>query len=86
MVTNENNKQKKADDPKSKEKDNVTTGTTWAHVEDSATSQDNTTPSGEANLDAHVSETNQATCPTKRTAEEILEVYPIDDTFWENTN
>ena len=80
------NQQKKADDPKSEEKDNATTGTTGAHVEDSATSQDNTAPRGEANLGAHVLETNQTMSPTTCTVEEILEAHPIDDTFWENTN
>ena len=79
-------KKKKVDDPKSEEKDNATTDTAGAHVEDSTTSQDNTTPGGEANLGALVSETNQATPPTARTAEEILGAHPIDDTFLEKTN
>ena len=79
-------KQKKEDDQKSEEKDNATTGTAEAHVEDSTTRQDNTAPSGEANLGALVLETNQATSPITRTAEEILGVHPIDDTFWENIN
>ena len=62
------------------------TGTAGAPVEHSITSQDNTAPSGEANLGAHVLETNQVTSPTTRTVEEILGAHPIDDTFWENTN
>ena len=40
------NKQKKEDDPKSEEKDNATTDTVRAHVEDSTTNQDNNAPSG----------------------------------------
>ena len=80
------NKEKKADDPKSKDKDNATTGTAGAHVEDNTTNEDTTAPSGEANPGAHVSETNQTTPPISRTVEQILGAYPIDDDFWENTN
>ena len=80
------NKKKKAGDPKFEDKDNAMTGTAVAHVEDSTSSQDNTAPSGEANLGAQVLETNQGTSPTTRTVEKILGVYPIDDTFWGNTN
>ena len=44
------NKQRKADDPKSEDKDNVTSGTAGAHVEDSTTNGDTTAPSGEAGV------------------------------------
>ena len=64
----------------------MTTGTAGAHVEDNTTNEETTAPSGEANLGAHVSETNQATSHTPRTVEEILGAHDIDDTFWENTN
>ena len=66
------NKQKKADDPKSEDKDNATTGTAGAHIKDNATNEETTAPSGKANLGAHVSETNQATSHTRRTVEEKL--------------
>ena len=81
------NKQRKADDPKSEDKDNVTSGTAGAQVEDSTTSEDTTAPSREVvSLGAHVSETSQATSRPSRTVEDILEAHPIDDTFWKNTN
>ena len=59
----------------------MTTGTARAHVEDNTTNEETTAPSGEANLGAHVSETNQAKSHTPRTVEEILGAHPIDDTF-----
>ena len=80
------NKQKKADNPKSEDKDNATSGTARAHVEDSTTSEDTTALSGEASLGAHVLETSQAISPPPRTVRQILRAHPIDDTFWENTN
>ena len=62
-------------------------GTAGAHAEDSTTSEDTTSPSGEVvSLGAHVSETNKATSRPSRTVEDILGAYPIDDTFWKNTN
>ena len=80
------NKQRKVDDPKSKDKDNTTSGTASAHVENSTTSEDTTAPRGEASLGAHVSETSQATSPPPHTTEGILGEHAIDDTFWDNTN
>ena len=55
------------DDPKYEDKDNATSGTAGAHIEDSTTNEDTTAPSGEASLGAHVSETSQATSPPPRT-------------------
>ena len=49
------NKQKKADDPKSEDKNNTTIGTAGAHVDDNTTNEDTTALIGEANLGAHVS-------------------------------
>ena len=72
------NKQRKGDDPKSEDKDNTTGGNAGAHVEDTTTTNEDTTaPSGGANLDAHVSETKQATSHPTRTVEEILGAHPI---------
>ena len=80
------NKQRKADYPKSEDKDNTTSGTAGAHVEDTTTNKDTTAPSGGTSLGAHVSETSQATSRPSRTVEEILVAHTIDDDFWENTN
>ena len=44
------------DDPKSEDKDNATTGTAEANVEDNTTNEEIAAPSGEVNLGAHVSE------------------------------
>ena len=74
------------DNPKSEDKDNVTSCTAGAHVEDSTPNEDTTAPSGEANLGAHVSEISQATSPPPCTIEDILGAHPMNDTFWENTN
>ena len=49
-----NPKKQKADDPKSEDKGNATTGTPGAHVEDNTTNEETTAPSRETNLDAHV--------------------------------
>ena len=76
----------KVDDPKSEDKDNATSGTARTHVEDSTPSEDTTTPSGEASLGAHVSETSREISPPPRTVGQILGAHPIDDSFWENTN
>ena len=73
----------KADDPKSEDKDNATTGTARAHVEDNTTNEETTAPSGEANRGAHFLEANQATSHTALMVEELLGMHPIDDTFWE---
>ena len=81
---NQRKKQRKADDPKSEDKDNETTGIAGAHVKDNSTNEETTAPSGGANLGAHVSETNQATSHTPHTVEKILGAHDIDDTFWEN--
>ena len=85
-VTNEKQQQRKADDPKSEDKDNALSGTAGAHVENITTNKDTTAPSGGASLGAHVSETSQATSRLSRTIKEILGAHPIDDTFWDNTN
>ena len=77
---------KKGNDPKSEDKDNITGGTAGAHIEDTISYEDTTTPSGGASLGAHFSETSQATSRPSRTVKEILGVHPIDDTFWDNTN
>ena len=74
------------DDPKSEDKDNSTSGTAGAHLEDTTTNKDTTAPSGGTSLDAHVSETSQATSRPSRTVEEILAAHTIDDDFWNNTN
>ena len=58
------NKQRKGDDPKSEDKDNITGDTAGTHVEDTTTNEDTTTPSGGASLGAHVSETSQAAPPS----------------------
>ena len=79
------NKQRKGDDPKSEDKDNITGGTSGAHVEDTTTNKNTTAPSGGDSLGAHVSETSQATSRPSRTVEEILKTHPIDDTFWDKT-
>ena len=80
------NKPRKGNDPKYEDKDNITAGTTGAHVEDNTTNEDTTTPSRGANLGAHVSETSQGTSRPSRTVEEILEAHTIDHTFWDNNN
>ena len=81
---NKGNK-RKGDDPKSEDKDSNTNGAAYAHVEDTTTNDDTTAPSGGASLGAHVSETNQVlSCPS-HTVDEILEAYPINDDFWNNT-
>ena len=56
------------------------------HVQDNTTNKDTTVSSREANLSAHVSETNQATSPTSRPIKQILGAHSIDDDFWENTS
>ena len=82
---NKGNKRKK-DDPKSENKDSMTGGTSSAYVEDTTINENTTASSGGASLGAHVWETNQVlSCPS-RTVDEILEAYPINDDFWDNTN
>ena len=71
------NKQRKGDDPKSEDKDNITGGTAGAHVEDTTTNEDTTAPSRGASLGAHVSEISQATSPPSCTVEEVLGAHPI---------
>ena len=83
--SNKENK-RKVDDPRSEDKDNIIDSTAEAHVEDTTTSKDTTTPSGGANLGAHISELSQATPRPSHTVEEILGAHPIDDTLYENTN
>ena len=72
---------KKGDDPKSEDKDNITGDTAGAHVEDTTQNEDTTVPSGGASLGAHVSETSQATSHPSRTVEKIFWAHPVDDTF-----
>ena len=76
----------KADDPKSEDKDNLTSGTTGAHVEDSTTIEDTANSSRDASLGAHVLETSQATSLPPRTVGQILATHPTDDNFLGNTN
>ena len=77
---------KKGDDPKPEDKDNITGGTAGTHVEDTTTNKDTTAPSGRASLGAHVSKTSQAISRPSPTVEEILGAYPIDDNFLDNAN
>ena len=65
----ESNKEneRKGDDPKSEDKDNITDGTAEAQVEDTTTNKNTTAPSGGTSLGAHVSETSQATSRSSRT-------------------
>ena len=65
-VINKKKQERKTNDPKSKDKDNATSGTAGAHVEDSTTNEDTTAPNGEASLGAHVSKISQATPPQPR--------------------
>ena len=59
--TQQKNKQRKRDVPKSGDKGNTMGGTAGAHVENTTTSKDITAPSGGASLGPHVSEISQAT-------------------------
>ena len=61
-------------------------GTAGAHVEDTTTNEDTTTPSKGASLGAHVSGRNQAPSRLSRTVDEILGAHPVNDDFWDNTN
>ena len=79
------NKIRKGDDPKSEDKDNSTSGTAWAQVEDTTTNEDTIALVGGASLGVHLSETSQATSRPLRTLEQILGAQPIDDTFFDNT-
>ena len=81
---NKGNK-RKGNDPKSEDKGSNTGGTTGAHIEDTTTNEDTTTPSRGASLGAHVSETNQASSRQSRMVNETLGAHPVND-FWENTN
>ena len=60
--------------------------TASAHVENTTTNEDTTTPSGGASLDNHVLEKNQVlSCPSQ-TVNEILGAHPVNDDFWDNSN
>ena len=80
------NKQRKGDDSKPEDKDNITGGIAGAHVEDNTTNENTTPPSGGDSLGAHDSELSQAASHPSHTVEEILGTHSIDDNFWENTN
>ena len=82
-VTNVKNKQRKGNDPKYEDMDNITSGTTGVHIEDTTTNKDTTAPSGGVSLGAHISETSQTTSRPSRTVEGILGAHPKDGTFWE---
>ena len=89
--TNQGNSKKgdknKGDDPKSEDNDSNTSDTAGAHIWDTTTTEESTTPSEGASISAHVSETNvQLSCPS-RTMEEILGAHPMNDNdFWGGTN
>ena len=82
---NKGNKTKE-DDPKSKDKDSNTGGTTCAHNEDTTLNEDTTAPSEGASLGAHVSKINQASSHPSRTIDGILGAHPANDDFRDNTN
>ena len=50
---------KKGDDPKSKDKDNNTTGTAGAHIGNNTTPEDSNASNGGASIGAHVSEATE---------------------------
>ena len=77
---------RKGDDPKSEDKDSNTSGTTGAHVEDTTTHEDTTTPSRGASLGTDISETNQALSRQLRMVDELLGAHPVNNDFLNNTN
>ena len=78
---------RKGDNLKSEGKDSNTGSTASAHVEDTTTTEESTTPSGGASIGAHVLETNQKSSRPSRTVDEILGAHPMDgDEFWGNNN
>ena len=55
----EDKNRKKGDETKSEDKDNSDTSTTGAHVGETITSQDSSTPSNGSSIGAHVSDVNK---------------------------
>ena len=91
--TNEHNDKKgdrsgkKGDDLKSEDKDSNTGGTSGAHVGDTISAEESTTPSGGASTDSHVLEANKMLPRRSRTVKDILRAHPMgDDDFWGRTN
>ena len=77
---------KKGDDHKSKDKDNINTGTVGAHVRDTTRTKYSTVSSRGASIGAHVLEaTRQLSRPT-HSVENILGAHSIGDDLWGRTN
>ena len=73
---------KKGDEPKSEDKDNNTTGTTGAHVRETATPKDSTAPSNGSSIGAHVSEVEEHNVWPTQSVQEILVTHDIDDRLY----
>ena len=73
-------------DPKSGGKDSNAGGTAGAHIEDTTTNEDITTPSGGTSLGAYISETNQASSRQPCTVDEMLGAHTVNNNFQDSTN
>ena len=78
---------KKGDDPKPEDKYSNMAGTTGAHLGDTISHGESTTPNRGASIGVHVLEANGQLFRPTRSVEEILGSHPMGvDNFWGGTN
>ena len=67
------------DETKSEDQDNSNTGTKGAHVGETTTPQDSSTPSNESSIGAHVSNVIKPVVWPAQYIQDILAAHPISD-------
>ena len=71
---------------KSEDKYNSNTGTTGAHVGETTTLQDSSTPSSGLSIGAHVCDVTKPDVWPVQYVQDILAAHPIGDPIWSHTN
>ena len=77
---------KKGDKTKLEHKNDSNTGTVGAHVGETATPQDSSTPSDGYSIGAHVSDVTKPVVLPARSIQDILAAHPIGDPIWSHTD
>ena len=77
---------KKGDEAKLEDKDNNNTCNTGAHVGETTTPQDSSTPSNGLSIGAHVYDVTKPDVWPAQSIQDILAAHPIDDSIWSHPN
>ena len=73
------------DEAKLEDNDNNNTGTTAAHVRETAVAQDAGATSNRLSIGAHISDVTEINVPSTQFVQELLAAHPVVDPIWDHT-